>query len=575
MKIANHNYFRAAVLLETLAQQGVKRVVISPGSRSTPLARTADLSGRFQCDVILDERSAGYFALGCAKAEQRPVILICTSGTAGANYYPAVIEARQSCVPLIILTADRPLSLRGMGALQTIDQLDLFGRFAKFSIDVHELLASEDSAYNLRLLAATAGREALSEPAGPVHLNVPFDEPLVPLEQDAEVCTTVFETAFDKPLPEIEPETEPEIDIEPLMTSIDRSLCGLIVAGPHTARNSDEAEAIHEFARQLGWPVLADAVSGLRFYPDPVFPYFDLFLRAEMLNSLAPDLVIEFGMCPTSKVLNEYLNRHRGVYTVRIQPNALVHDPYERAHETIIANPAQLSIRLSKRVQVSRDSLLFDPFQRASRLLYSKVHAKLNEGEWSETLAAKAAIDSLPDDSNLVLASSLSLRYAEMVAANEGKRLNVFAQRGTNGIEGSIAHGSGIASASDKHTLLLIGDLAFCHDIGSLAVARKQAKNLTIVLFNNNGGGIFHLLPVAEYPDTFEKLHGTPHSLDLSGAAALFDLDWRKASSLAELDASLQGDQRDKLRIIEIASERSASTESLKRFIDELVKAVS
>lgn len=575
MKIANVNYLRAAVLLEAFAQQGVRRAVISPGSRSTPLARTALLSGHFQCDVVLDERAAGYFALGCAKATQRPVILICTSGTAGANYYPAVIEAGQSGVPLIVLTADRPLELRNRGALQTIDQLRLFGNFAKLSLDVPEAPVAEASAFELRLLAAQAGREAMCEPLGPVHLNVPFDEPLVPVEQDAADCTALFETVFSKPLPDIAQPAEQVPELEPLLMRISDSLCGLIVAGPQAARTNDEAEAIHEFARQLGWPVLADAVSGLRFYSDPVFPYFDFYLRSEALQALAPDLVIEFGMCPTSKVLNGYLNRHRGVHTVRIQPNAQAHDPYERAHETIIANPAELCRRLSKRVQVSRDSLLYDPFQKAARLLHSKVRTKLGEAEWNEMLVAKTAFDTLPDGGKLVLASSLSLRYAEMMAANEGKQLHVFAQRGTNGIEGTLAHASGIASAANKPTLLLTGDLAFCHDIGSLAIARKLAQQLTIVLFNNNGGGIFHLLPVAEYNDTFEELHGTPHALNLSGAAALFELDWRKVSSLTELKAALQAEQRDKLRIIEITSERMQSAANLRHFINEMVKAVS
>jgi 2-succinyl-5-enolpyruvyl-6-hydroxy-3-cyclohexene-1-carboxylate synthase len=574
MNIANLNYLHASVLLHTFAELGVRHVVISPGSRSTPLARTAYLSDQFECDVILDERAAAFFALGCAKVDNRPAILICTSGTAGANYYPAVIEAAQSFTPLIVLTADRPAAVRHRGAMQTIDQEMLFGKFAKYFTDIPEPAATLEHARALREIALAAWRSAMSEPRGVAHLNIPLDEPLVPIERDAAQCTSIYAAVSSETLPPIalaSPAMPVKTVIESIVARLRDSLCGLIVAGPGTARNAVEAEVIHRFARQLGWPLLADVVSGLRQMPNPVFPYYDLFLREESLTSLAPDLVIEFGACPTSKILNQYLDRHRAVHTIRIQPHGVVQDPSFRADETIIAPVAELCSVLAGKVEVSRDSLLYDPFQRVSGLLRSRVIAHARSNMISESMVVHAAMNAMPEGANLVLASSLSLRYADMLAANEGRSVHVFAQRGTNGIDGTIAHASGVATASETPTLLITGDLAFCHDLGSFAVARKLAKKLTILLFNNNGGGIFHLVPAVKYQDTFEQLHGVPQDLNLEGCAQVFDLDWQKASTPDEVRRLIQDEKRDRLRVVEFVSSRQETALRLKEFAADMI----
>jgi 2-succinyl-5-enolpyruvyl-6-hydroxy-3-cyclohexene-1-carboxylate synthase len=579
MEIANSNYLHAAVLLDTLRRLGVRRVVISPGARSTPLARTAFLMEDVQCEVMLDERGAAFFALGQAKASRAPTALICTSGTAGANYFPAIIEAKQSFVPLIVLTADRPLRLRNSGAMQTIDQQELFGKYTNFFVNLPEAGTTIERAKLIREIVREAYAAAVKQPPGPVHINVPLDEPLAPIEDQAGLCAKIYAQLESEHfvMPAIESVAALHADeFSKLLPAISNALCGLIVCGPGAAQTSDEAEAIHQLARQLGWPVLADVVSGLRLFPDPVFPYYDLFLRNESLAGLAPDCVIEIGGCPTSKILNEYLNRHREAFTIRVQPNSFKQDPFERADKTNVCDCAIWCRTISASTDVSRDSLLYEPFQRASGRLRSIIptHFSKSEKEGCELHFAQAALDALPDDANLVLASSLSLRYGDLLVAADGRKLQPYAQRGTNGIDGAIAHAAGIAAASEQPTLLMIGDLAFCHDLGSLTVARKF-PNLTILLFNNNGGGIFHMLPISKYEDTFETLHGTPQYLNLQAAAKLFDLDWHAADFPGDVRATLNSKASGKMRVIEVRVDRKLNHARYVALIEHLSHRLS
>ncbi len=566
VKVPNPNYLQATVLCEQLRAAGVEHVVISPGSRSTPLARTALLCGEFQSHVVVDERSAGFFALGLAKGNDKPVVLICTSGTAAAHYYPAVIEASQSGYPLIVITADRPRHIRNTGAPQTIDQVALFGRYTRMCIDLSEptadvLVMKESLAWIKRALQV-----AQSHPYGPVQINVPMDEPLVPIENAAEECLLTYQNLTLEVAP-ITPLRQTKVEATgKLLQTLDNSICGLIVCGPDSARNKHERDAIHELSRKLGWPLVADIASGLRFCGEPNMPYYDIFLRHESLARIAPDVVLEFGMTPTSKTLTQYLKRHR-TKTIRIQRDTLPHDPDGRAGELVVTDLPGLLGELRRSVKVSRDSLLLDAFWKAVgsvRLLLTKIDIPHE----SELAYVNAAVGELSDDANLVLASSMSVRYADMIAAPAGRDIHVFAQRGTNGIDGVLSHAAGIAMSSAKPTLLICGDLAFWHDLQGLSLTR-HAETLTVLLLNNDGGGIFHFLPIVEYQDSFELIHGTKLEADLSGLALSTGNHIKTVSTLDECRAEVCTGLP---HIVEVRSDRTKNHEAHQHFVESLLR---
>lgn len=540
---ANANYLHTSVLLAQLAACGVRRVVISPGARSTPLTLAAVQMAEFENYVLIDERAAAFFALGLAKADGMPAVLICTSGTAAANYFPAVIEAAQSGVPLIVLSADRPAALRHTGAAQTIDQVRLYRNYARYFAELPPATAELDRLRGVRRTAAEAFAAAMSEPRGPVQINVPLEEPLAPVVRQADHCAALWVELLAEgfaPFVPAAPRAASEATIADISTRLRDSLCGLIVAGPDAARTETEAEAIFNLAKQLGWPLVADVASGLRFYRFPVMAHYDVFLREPMLRDLAPDVVLAFGALPTSKSLNSYLERHRAAYTIRLQPHNLGQDPQALASETIVADIAPLCRELARRVPVSRDSLLWDACQRASNTVRMELDRDPHSDSACEALYVFEAVRALPDGANLVLANSLSIRYADALAAAEGKERHVYVMRGANGIDGTLSHAAGVAAASGTPTLLVTGDLAFLHDLGGLYGVMRAAPTLTILLLNNNGGGIFHFLNVHEYRDAFERIHATPPDVNLAAARDLFGLDWQRVNSPGEISAALR-----------------------------------
>lgn len=563
MNIANVNLLHAALLLRQLTACGVKRAVISPGSRSTPLALTAHGMPELQTYVLSDERAAAFFALGLSKADGLPAILICTSGTAAANYFPAIIEAAQSCVPLIALTADRPASLRGRGAPQTISQVHLYGGYPRFFADLPPARLTLDHARTVRSLAAQAYAKAMSVPFGPAHLNVPFDEPLAPVSERQDEAEEIWRqiAAENIATPQAARSPHPaEESVAAAARRVSAALCGLIVAGPDAARTDDEAQAIHLLSRRLGWPVLADVTCGLRFFGEPVVPFYDIFLREDSLAALAPDVVLTFGAHPVSNSLNAYLDRHSDAHTLRLQPDSLGRDPNARAKETIVGDVAAFCRALSALVPASRDSLLYEPFRAASTRIHSAVDAA--DSALSEAHFVRAAVRAMPTGANIILANSLPVRYADALCSAEGLARRVFCMRGASGIDGTVSHALGIVAASQAPSLLVCGDLAFLHDLNGLAAARV-APNLTILLLNNNGGGIFHFLSLHEYEnrETFEAIHGTPHSLNLPAAGDLFAVEWKGAKLPDELPALLTSPP-SRLRVIEVRSSREANAEA-------------
>jgi 2-succinyl-5-enolpyruvyl-6-hydroxy-3-cyclohexene-1-carboxylate synthase len=561
--IAQANLLWARALVDGLVASGVRHLCLSPGSRSSPLAFAAHAEPRIAIAVQIDERSAAFLALGIAKATRAPVAIVCTSGTAAANFLPAVAEAFLAGVPLVVLTADRPPELRGTGAAQTIDQLHLYGSHVRLFRDLP--CADDEGAHPA--VAAQAARDAclaaLAGPVGPVHLNVPFREPLVPAPDEKPAC----EKAWLALAPQLRAVASDAVSdttkaaaglpaLKALAARLGKAQRPLLVAGPGAVTVA-EAPAVLELARAARMPILADIASGLRGAAVPegvtVCSLGDLFLRDEALAALAPDFVLRLGGIPTSKTLATWLARHRPPL-VAIQPDARRRDPDGIVTEVIVGAASATCAALAAHVKrASRDddawtALLATAEEGARALL---------PGVPREAAAVVAACAALPAQGALFLSSSMPIRWAEMAVPKLASGVEVYVNRGANGIDGILSTAIGAAKGSGAPLLLVTGDLAFLHDAGGLRAARELATPLAILLLENDGGGIFSHLPVARHEDVFESLFGTPHGCDLAGVSRTAGIEHRVAVTLDEVNA-LAGETLSGggVRVIEWRSDR-------------------
>ena len=561
----NTNCLWGSVLVETLARLGLRHAVISPGLRSTPL--TVAFAGHPQIEAVpvLDERSAAFFALGLARQHHRPVALLCTSGTAGANYFPAVIEAQESGVPLLIITADRPPEMRDCRSGQTIDQRKLYGSHVNFH---HELAVPEASLPLLRYLRQTVAHawERTQWPlAGPVHLNAPFRDPLPPVEDDTvkalrkSIRINEFFSAQDsweQPVDDnagadvIEFAREGGIGFNSLSH-------GIIVVGSAQPEEPEAyAGAIGRLASALGWPVLADALSPVRNYarlqPHLITTY-DLIARATRLaKKLKPDYALCVDGWPTSKTLRNWLQTaDPEVFMVSRQPqnpDAL----HARARvlrcsvETLAAS-VRPSVKLSVWLQT---------WQSADRLMVRRLSGEMNrlrrmfEGKASALLPML-----LPPRTPVFIANSMPVRDAEFFWSANDHGHRIFFNRGANGIDGTLSTALGVAHGN-RPAVLLTGDLALLHDANGFLLRPHFSGSLTIVLINNNGGGIFEHLPIARFEALFEKYFATPQHADFRklcaahGVAHVVVKSWRQ---FGELVSHLP---RRGIRVLELRTDR-------------------
>jgi 2-succinyl-5-enolpyruvyl-6-hydroxy-3-cyclohexene-1-carboxylate synthase len=523
-------------LCDELARCGIAGAVTSPGSRSTPVVLALVRDGRFPCVSQVDERSAGFFALGLARASGRPAVLACTSGTAAANYLPAVIEAHEARVPLIVLTADRPPELRDTGAGQTIDQVKLYGGAVRWfqEVGVHE--ATPASLRWIRALACRAVWTALGDRPGPVHLNLPLHEPLV----------------VDGPLPE-EPGGGGRPDGRPWVLRVPRrgdaaaaagtvaqvaraAGRGVVVLGRTGAGETRLAQSAQAFAAAWGWPLLADPLSGARRGPHAVAGY-DALLRIEAFARAArPAAVLRVGDLPTSKPLRTWLAGLDAVQ-VLLDPQGAWQDPAQACDLVLPEDPAAVLAALAADAPEPDGAWAGawrDADARAARAIAGVLGDELSEPRVAAELGA-----GLPADATLVVASSMPVRDVETFFPAREDPPRVLSNRGANGIDGTIATAYGVAAASDGPVVLLIGDVALAHDVGSLLSARRSGIPLTIVLVDNGGGGIFDFLPVSTQGDAFEGHVATPTGLDVAGVAQAFGLHHLEVEDLDGLRAGL------------------------------------
>ena len=525
-----HLLLRAVV--DELVRCGITDACTSPGSRSTPLVLALVRDGRLRCTSHIDERSGAFFGLGLAKATRRPVVLACTSGTAAAEYAPAVIEAHEAGVPLIVLTADRPPELREVGAGQTIDQVKLYGGAARWFFDVgtgHE--ASPERTRWLRSLACRAVWAATGDAGrpGPVHLNWPLREPLVaPAELPAEPPPGRPDGA-----PWLaRPATAPASSTDALRAALAGAQRPVVVAG-RAERDPLLGAAIAEFAERLHAPLLADPLSGARRGPAAI-AHYDALLRDEAFAAdQRPDVVVRVGDLPTSKPLRQWLGA-LDARQVAFAAEGVWHDPDGVLGAVLRGDPRTT---LAEVDHPTADPAWLDAWSAADTAARRAIDETLGD-ELSEPRVARHLAATLPPDATLVVASSMPVRDIETFApARDDGGPRVIANRGANGIDGTVSTALGVAAAGAP-TVLLIGDVALAYDLAALTTARRLAlDDLRIVVLDNDGGGIFEFLPVAGARDVFEEHVATPPQLDVEGVAALFGLPYTPATTLDALAA--------------------------------------
>jgi 2-succinyl-5-enolpyruvyl-6-hydroxy-3-cyclohexene-1-carboxylate synthase len=563
-------YTLLRAFVDELARCGMRAACTSPGSRSAPLVLSLAREPRVRSYSHVDERCAGFFALGLAKASGLPVAVACTSGTAAAELLPAAVEAREARVPLLLLTADRPAELRENGAGQAIDQPKLFGGAAKwfFEVGVHE--AGAEQLRWMRTLACRAYWTALEGRPGAVHLNFPLREPLVSEDELPEDTSGRGDGGpyVVRRFPSRPGWAGKDASDARLSELVGTSRRGVLVAGRHE-RDTDLGRAAAKFAVASGWPLLADPLSGAR-RGEAAIAHYDALLRDERLAaSLRPDLVLRVGDLPVSKPLRTWLAGLDGVRQMAFDPEGAWQDPASVLHESLALEPASALFQLAeslaehpgKGARPEEDWLA--SWRSADERAAEAIVGALDGDQLSEPRVAAELGVLLPAEATLFVASSMPVRDIETFWPVRADPPRVLCNRGANGIDGTVSSAFGAAAHSDGPTVLLIGDVALAYDIGGLLAATRLGLKLTIVLVDNGGGGIFDFLPVsgasvarasarseksgtagAPGPDDDEDLYtrhiATPTGLDFTRAAALYGLEHRAVATTGELRAALE-----------------------------------
>jgi 2-succinyl-5-enolpyruvyl-6-hydroxy-3-cyclohexene-1-carboxylate synthase len=516
-------YLLLAAFVDELCRCGMTDACTSPGSRCAPLVLTLAREERLRTHSHIDERAAGFFALGAAKASARPVAVTCTSGTAAVNLAPAVTEAHEARVPLIVLTADRPPELRDVGAGQTIDQIKLYGNAVRWFVEVGTHSATVERLRWMRSLACRAYWTACGEHPGPVHLNWPLREPLVP---DAAIPELPPGRPGARPWTSRATVAVATLDMRDVAAVADRPR-GLIVAGRSLP---SLAPAIAAIAESAGWPLLADPLSGARRGAAAIAHYDALLRDARFAALHAPDLVVRVGELPTSKPLRSWLAALDATQ-VALDPLARWQDP--EGAVAVFADAGALGELPPAEPGWLEAWRAAD--ERASRAIEATLADQL-----SEPRVARALGEWLPASATLVVASSMPVRDVETFWPQRDDGPLVLANRGANGIDGTVSTAFGVAAVRSGPTVLLTGDVALAHDVGGLLAASRLGLALTIVVLENGGGGIFDFLPVAGERDVFEEHVATPPGLELERVAALYGFAHQRPATLAELALALE-----------------------------------
>jgi 2-succinyl-5-enolpyruvyl-6-hydroxy-3-cyclohexene-1-carboxylate synthase len=602
MTPASDTYKLLGAFVDELARCGMRDACTSPGSRSTPLLLSLAREERLRCHSHIDERCAGFFALGLAKASGLPVAITCTSGTAVAELLPAVVEAYEARVPLIVLSADRPPELREVGAGQAIDQLKIFGDFAKWFFEVGTHDATSERMRWMRALACRTWWTALEGRPGVVHLNFPLREPLVceKLPDARGEERPDWKPYVRRPSQGLSTGSDADSVSRPAMSTlleaIDPCRRGVVVAGRHE-RTTPLGQAAARFCERVGWPLLADPMSGARRGSAAVAHYDALLRESELFSEHPPELVLRIGDLPVSKPLRTWLAGLTDVRQIALDPEGAWQDPASVVSDSVAVEPASALNALTHMLDASH---AIDPdwlagWRGADERAAEAILGVLAASECSDPSVAAELGVLLPQEATLFVASSMAIRDIETFWPVRPDPPRVLCNRGANGIDGTVSSAFGVAAACGP-VVLLIGDVALAHDIGGLLAAKRLGLKLTIVLLNNEGGGIFDFLPVANSSlardsiakdlgsenssgnaeqDIYTRHIATPTGLDFAGAAALYGLGHEKIVDVAGFRAALERAlAAPESGIVEVRTERTANV-ALHRRVWSAVGAVA
>jgi 2-succinyl-5-enolpyruvyl-6-hydroxy-3-cyclohexene-1-carboxylate synthase len=565
-----------AAFVAELVNTGVRDVVISPGSRSTPMAMMMAEHPDLRVHIQIDERSAAFFALGIAKSLRKPVAILCTSGTAAANYYPAIIEAYYSRVPLIVLTADRPHELRDVGAPQAIDQIHLFGHHVKWFVEMAPPEKTDEMIRYARSVCARAAAIAMRNPSGPVHLNFPFREPLVPdLEKEDLFELHERQNGYVSiETGELSLSEEKYKELAEVLSQYDK---GIIVCGP--LDDESFAEAITGLARTLKFPILADPLSQLRsgkHSKDYIVDAYDTFLRnSECKKALKPDIMIRFGAMPVSKALSIFIKENMDIPQIVIDGGAGWRDPAQATSNMIYCNETEFCKSIAKYVSEKKNHPFLHKWLELNKLTKTEL-SKINEIEdLSEGKLFYQLSDLVPDGATLFVGNSMPIRDLDTFFHVTDKSIRIMANRGANGIDGIISTAIGAASVSQP-LYLVVGDLTFYHDLNGLLAAKLYNINIKILLVNNNGGGIFSFLPQSGHPKNFELLFGTPLDLDFEHVVRMYNGKFDKITSWDEFTSTFLRNMDDSgLSVMEISTTRDRNATEHRELWNHVSREIS
>jgi 2-succinyl-5-enolpyruvyl-6-hydroxy-3-cyclohexene-1-carboxylate synthase len=546
----NLNQLWSYVLTETLKRLGSKCAIICPGSRSTPLTVAfVQQIPHIEAIPILDERSAAFFALGRAKATGKPVVLVCTSGTAGANFYPAVIEASESRVPLLILTTDRPAELRDCHSGQTIDQVKLYGNYPNWQTELATPSLDLGMLGYLRQTIIHAWERCQFPNSGAVHLNIPFRDPLAPIP-DGTNFTLDVEDFFSGIV-------STSLSITNYELPITDNQKGIIIAGVAQLQDPGKyCRAIAHLSQSLEWPVLAEGLSPVRNYAD-LNPYiistYDIILRNQQLaQELTPEIVIQIGEMPTSKELRNWL--------ITNNSQRFVIDNCDQNLDPLHGKTTHLRMSVTEISNLEIGNFGESEYLQKWCAVEKQIRKNIDNyfhqiDELIESKAAWLISQTLPPATPLFIANSMPVRDVEFFWKPNNLRINPYFNRGANGIDGTLSTALGIAH-HQQSSVMLTGDLALLHDTNGFLIRNKFIGHLTIILINNNGGGIFEMLPIAKFNPPFEEFFATPQDIDFSQLCATYNVEHELINSWEELQDNLKQLPKTGIRVLEIRTNR-------------------
>lgn len=562
----NTNTLWCSILVETLVCLGLKDAVICPGSRSTPLTIAFARNPQVKSIPILDERSAAFFALGKAKRTDLPVVLLCSSGTAGANFYPGVIEARETGVPLIILTADRPPELRHCHAGQTIDQIKLYGNYPNWYTELALPEANREMLCYLRQNIVQAWSRSLFPFKGVVHFNCPFREPLAPIIQpEIEfLASEIIEPDFFTHLQQ----DNFNIQFEPTLQPLKLASEGIIIGGLNQTKEPEQyCQEIALLAKKLQFPVLAEALSPLRNYaqlnPYLITTYDSILRKPEQADLLQPKVIIQIGELPTSKQLRTWLARTKAIRYI-ITQNCENFDPFHgktiHLRTSLTTFVRQIEANYSHKDSSNYLKNWCQLETKTVKAIADKLQPleKLYEGKTAWLISQH-----LPPKTPIFFANSMTVRNAEFFWQPNNSQVIPYFNRGANGIDGTLSTALGIADGGCP-TVMLTGDLALLHDTNGFLINNKFSGHLTIILINNNGGGIFEMLPISQFEPLFESYFATPQNIDFAQLCQTYKIEYRSINNWQQLPPLLNPLPQKGIRLLELKTNRKEDADWLK-----------